>query len=162
MLAMRGVFLSYETVRERCLKFGQTYANGLRHKSPRPGDRWHLVEVKGRLHYLGAGVDQDGDVLDILVQSRRDKRAAKKFFHKLLRREHISEFLQLCESNESVAFPLRPADSAAFYPLVDHRQDHNLDRARHQSTDHDYRQRFFDLGPGTGRNDEGNQADAAY
>lgn len=110
----------------------------------------------------GRAVDQDGDVLDILVQSRRDKRAAKKFFHKLLRREHISEFLQLCDSNESVAFPLRPADSAAFYPLVDHRQDHNLDRARHQSTDHDYRQRFFDLGPGTGRNDEGNQADAAY
>jgi hypothetical protein len=44
MLAMRGVSLSYETVREWCLKFGQTYANGLR-KSPRPGDRWHLDEV---------------------------------------------------------------------------------------------------------------------
>jgi putative transposase len=44
MLAMRGVSLSYETVREWCLKFGQTYANGLRHKSPRPGDRWHLDE----------------------------------------------------------------------------------------------------------------------
>src|SRR6266404_4375028 len=56
MLAMRGVFLSYETVREWCLKFGQTYANGLRHKSPRPGDRWHLDEVflkiNGRLHHL--------------------------------------------------------------------------------------------------------------
>jgi len=45
MLAMRGVTLSYETVREWCLKFGQTYANGLRHKSRRPGDRWHLDEV---------------------------------------------------------------------------------------------------------------------
>jgi len=57
MLAMRGVNLSYETVREWCLKFGQTYANGLRSKSPRPGDRWHLDEVflkiNGRLHYLG-------------------------------------------------------------------------------------------------------------
>ncbi len=57
MLAMRGVSLSYETVREWCLKFGQTYANGLRHKSPRPGDRWHLDEVflkiNGRLHYCG-------------------------------------------------------------------------------------------------------------
>ena len=83
MLAMRGIALSYETVREWCLKFGQTYANGLRRKS---GDRWHLDEVflkiNGRLHYLWRAVDQDGDVLDILVQSRRDKKAAKTFFRK--------------------------------------------------------------------------------
>jgi putative transposase len=89
MLAMRGVCLSYETVQEWCLKFGQTYANGLRHRSPRPGDRWHLDEVflkiNGRLHYLWRAVDQDGDVLDILVQSHRNKKAAKKFFRKLLK-----------------------------------------------------------------------------
>src|SRR5258708_5482101 len=89
MLAMRGVSLSYETVREWCLKFGQTYANGLRRKSSRPGDRRHLDEVflkiNGRLHYLWRAVDKDGDVLDILVQSRRDKKAAKKFFRKLLK-----------------------------------------------------------------------------
>jgi hypothetical protein len=87
MLAMRGVYLSYETVRVWCLKFGQTYANGLRRRSPRPGDPWHLDEVflkiNGRLHYLWRAVDQDGDVLDILVQSRRDKKGAKKFFRKL-------------------------------------------------------------------------------
>ena len=56
MLAMRGASLSYETVREWCLKFGQTYANGLRHKSPRPGDQWPLDEVflkiNGHPHYL--------------------------------------------------------------------------------------------------------------
>ena len=84
MLAMRSVSLSYETVREWCLKFGQTYANGLRRKSPRPGDRWHLDEVflkiNGRIHYLWRAVDQDGDVLDILIQSKRDRKAAKKFF----------------------------------------------------------------------------------
>lgn len=89
MLAMRGISLSYETVRKWCLKFGQTYANGLRDKSPRPGDRWHLDEVflkiNGRIHYLWRAVDQDGDVLDILVQSRRDTKAAKKFFRKLLK-----------------------------------------------------------------------------
>ena len=89
MLALRGVSLSYETVREWCLKFGQTYANRLRHNSPRPGDRWHLDEVflkiNGRLHYLWRAVDQDGDVLDILVQHQRDKKAAKKFFRKLLK-----------------------------------------------------------------------------
>jgi len=90
LLAMRGVSLSYETVREWCLKFGRTYANGLRRRSPRPGDKWHLDEVflkiNGRLHYLWRAVDQDGDVLNILVQSRRNKKAAKKFFRKLLRR----------------------------------------------------------------------------
>src|SRR5215813_11806827 len=90
MLAMRGVSLTYETVREWCLKFGQTYANALRRKSPQPGDRWHLdevfIKINGRLHYLWRAVDQDGDVLDILVQSRRDKKAAKKFFRKLLKR----------------------------------------------------------------------------
>src|SRR5260370_3871175 len=62
------------------------YVTSLR---PRPGDRWHLDEVfvklNGRLHYLWRAVDQDGDVLDILVQSRRDKKAAKKFFRKLLK-----------------------------------------------------------------------------
>ena len=89
MMASRGVSLSYETVREWYLKFGQSYANGLRHKSPRPGDRWHLDEVflkiNGRLHYLWRAVDQDGNVLDILVQRRRDKKTAKKFFRKLLK-----------------------------------------------------------------------------
>jgi putative transposase len=89
MLAMRGVVLTYETVREWCLKFGQTYANDLRRRSPRPGDRWHLDEVflkiNGRIHYLWRAVDQDGDVLDILVQTKRDKTAATKFFRKLLK-----------------------------------------------------------------------------
>ena len=89
LMSSRGVSLSYETVREWCFKFGQTCANGLRRRSPRPGDMWHLDEVfpkiNGRLHYLWRAVDQDGDVLDILVQSRRDKKAAKKFFRKLLK-----------------------------------------------------------------------------
>jgi putative transposase len=89
MLAMRGVSLSYETVREWCLKFGQSYANALRRKSPRSGDRRHLDEVflkiNGRPHCLWRAVDQDADVLDILVQSRRNKKAAKKFFRKLLK-----------------------------------------------------------------------------
>src|SRR6266446_6016253 len=89
LMSSRGVSLTYETVREWCLKFSQTYANGLRRKSPRPGDRWHLDEVflkiNGRSHYLWRAVDQDGDMLDILVQSHRDKKAAKKFFRKLLK-----------------------------------------------------------------------------
>jgi putative transposase len=89
MMAVRGLTLTYETIRYWCLKFGQTYANGLRRKSLRLGDRWHLDEVfltiNGQVHYLWRAVDQDGEVLDILVQSRRDKKAAKKFLRKLLK-----------------------------------------------------------------------------
>src|SRR5258705_538302 len=121
MLAMRGVALTYETVREWCLKFGQTYANGLRHKSPRPGDRWHLDEVflkiNGRLHYLWRAVDQDGDVLDILVQSRRDKKAAKKFFRKLLKQLRYVPSLIITDKLKSYR-----AAKAEVMPSVEHIQ----------------------------------------
>jgi len=71
LLAERGVSLSYETVRQWCRKFGQAYANGLRHRRPRPGDKWHLdevfIQINGTQHYLWRAVDQDGTVLDMLV-----------------------------------------------------------------------------------------------
>ncbi len=89
LLAERGVILTYETIRQWCLKFGQDYANALRRRRPQPGDKWHLDEVfitiNGGTHYLWRAVDQDGTVLDILVQRRRNKAAAKKFFRKLLK-----------------------------------------------------------------------------
>jgi putative transposase len=89
LMAERGVTLSHEAVRYWCRKFGQTYANALRRRQPRPGDKWHLDEVfltiNGQRHYLWRAVDHDGHVLDILVQRRRDKAAAKKFFRKLLK-----------------------------------------------------------------------------
>ena len=89
LLAERGVLVTYETVRHWCQKFGQTYANELRRRRPRTGDKWHLdevfVSINGEQHYLWRAVDQDGTVLDILVQSRRDKAAARKFFRRLLK-----------------------------------------------------------------------------
>jgi putative transposase len=89
MMLARGITLSHETVRQWCAKFGQTYANGLRRCRPRPGDTWHLDEVfvtiGGKTHYLWRAVDQDGNVLDILVTSRRDAKAAMRFFRKLLK-----------------------------------------------------------------------------
>lgn len=89
LLFVRGVLVSYEAIRKWCRKFGQQYANQLRHRRPQPGDKWHLDEVfltiHGERHYLWRAVDQDGNVLDILVQRRRDKEAAKKFFRKLLK-----------------------------------------------------------------------------
>jgi putative transposase len=68
----------------------QAFANGLlRRRRPQPGEKWHLEEVflkiRGKTYYLWRAVDQDGTVLDILVQSRRNKAAAKRFFRKLLK-----------------------------------------------------------------------------
>jgi putative transposase len=89
LLFARGVTVTYEAIRKWCRKFGQSYANELRHRRPRPGNKWHLDEVflniHGERHYLWRAVDQDGHVLDILVQRRRDQKAAKKFFRKLLK-----------------------------------------------------------------------------
>jgi putative transposase len=89
LLAERGIVVSYETVRRWCKKFGQTFAHRLLRRRPRPGDKWHLDEVfvwiQGVQHYLWRAVDQDGVVLDILVQDRRDAKAAKRFFRRLLK-----------------------------------------------------------------------------
>ena len=71
-----------------CFKFGPEYARGLKRRQGRLGDTWYLYEVfvtiQGQRQYLWRAVDQDGDVIDILVQPRRDRKAAKRFFRKLL------------------------------------------------------------------------------
>ena len=89
MMLERGVVVSHETVRQWCAKFGQGYANQLRRRRPRPGDKWHVDEVfiriNGQHHYLWRAVDQDGNVVDVLVQCRRNAVAAKKFFRRLLK-----------------------------------------------------------------------------
>ena len=89
LLAQRGVTVSYETIRHWCQTFGLDYARKLRRRRGRLGDTWYLDEVfvtfQGRQQYLWRVVDQDGDVLDILVQSRRDRRAAARFFRKVLK-----------------------------------------------------------------------------
>ncbi|MFF3390211.1 IS6 family transposase [Streptomyces sp. NPDC002669] len=89
LMLERGVLVSHETVRRWCAKSGQAYADGLGRRRVRPGDKWHLDEVflriNGELKYLWRAVDADGTVLDILVQGRRDKAAARRFFRKLLK-----------------------------------------------------------------------------
>ena len=90
LMLERGVIVSYETVRRWCAKFGPTYANALRRRQSRPGDEWHLDEVflkiNGGRKYLWRAVDADGNVLDILVQNRRDKAAARRFFRRLMKK----------------------------------------------------------------------------
>jgi putative transposase len=135
-MAMRGLFLSYETIRYWCLKFGQTYANSLRHRQLRAGDCWHLDEVflkiNGSVHYLWRAVDQDGEVLDILVQSRRDKRAAKKFFRKLLKGLQYLPRLIITDKLKSYS-----AARAEIMPSVEHCRDkwrNNRAENSHQPT----------------------------
>ena len=91
ILAERGITVTHESIRQWCLRFGADFARKLRRRRPRPGDAWHLDEVylriNGAPHYLWRAVDQAGMVLDVLVQGRRDKRAAKRLLRKLLKRQ---------------------------------------------------------------------------
>src|SRR5271169_5113258 len=91
LLAERGLDISYETVRSWVLKFGPVIARRLRRHRPRPSDRWHLdemvVRIAGKRMYLWRAVDHEGEVLDMLVQSRRDSRAALRLMRKLLKKQ---------------------------------------------------------------------------
>ena len=90
LLAERGLEVSYETVRRWVLKFGPGFARNLRRLRPRPADTWHLdemvVSIQGRRMYLWRAVDSEGEILDFLVQPRRDKAAALRLMRKLVRK----------------------------------------------------------------------------
>jgi putative transposase len=125
LMAERGVTMSHEAVRYWCRKFGQTYANRLRRRRPRPGDKWHLDEVfltiKKERHYLWRAVDQDGHVLDILMQRRRDKHAAKKFFRKLLK--GLTYVPRVISTDQLASYS---AAKREILPSVEHRQHRYL------------------------------------
>jgi putative transposase len=89
LLTERGITVTDETVRQWCRKFGATYARKLKKRQGRLGDAWFLDEVvitiQGEQQYLWRAVDQDGDTIDILVQRRRNKKAAERFFRRLIK-----------------------------------------------------------------------------
>jgi putative transposase len=89
LLAARGVVVSHESVREWINRFGPQIAARIRRDRPTPADQWHLDElaimIQGEPHWLWRAVDSEGDVLEILVQKRRNATAAKRFLHKLMR-----------------------------------------------------------------------------
>ena len=132
LMAARGITLTYEAVRSWCLEFGQTYANELRRRRPRPGDKWHLDEVfltiHGERHYLWRAVDQDGYVLDILMQRRRDKHAAKKFFRKLLKGLRYVPRVIITDKLRSYG-----AAKQEILPSVEHRQHRYLNNRAENS-----------------------------
>src|SRR3954464_12571556 len=90
LLAERGIETSYETVRRWVVKFGPAFARNLRRLRPRPTSTWHLdeivVTIQGRRLYLWRPVDVEGEMLDLLVQPRRDKKAALKLLRKLIKK----------------------------------------------------------------------------
>jgi putative transposase len=131
LLAERGVSVTYETIRQRCRTFGQAYANGLRRRRPRLGDKWHLDEVFISInrvqHYRWRAVNQEGNVLDILVQRRRDQAAAKKFFRRLL--EDLAYVPRVLITDK---LPSYGAAKREVLPSVEHRQHKRLNnRAEH-------------------------------
>jgi putative transposase len=94
MLLERGIVVSYEMIRRWGKKFGSEYARRLRRKQPRPHDVWHLDEVvisiAGKTHWLWRAVDQDGYVLDEIVQSRRNTKAAKRLLTRLMKKQGLA------------------------------------------------------------------------
>jgi putative transposase len=132
LLAERGVVVTYESIRQWCLKFGQVYANGLRRRRARPGDTWHLDEVflkiNGKRYYLWRAVDQHGNVLDILVQRRRNKAAAKKFFWKLLKGCRYIPRVLITDKLRSYG-----AAKQEVLPTVEHRQSRYLNNRAENS-----------------------------
>ena len=136
LLAQRGITVSNEAIRLWCRTFGSAYARRLRRRQGRLGDIWHLDEVfvtiQGRRHDLWRAVDHDGDVLDILVQSRRDCRAVTRLFRKLLQGQERQPGRLVTDKLSSDT-----AAHRAVMPSVAHRTDryaNNRAEVSHQPT----------------------------
>jgi transposase-like protein len=132
LMLQRGVVVSYETVRRWCARFGQTYANGLRRRRPRPGDKWHLdevfIKVNGEQRYLWRAVDADGNVLDVLVQNRRDTAAARRFFRRLMKKTHMVPRVVVTDKLRSYG-----ATHREVMPSVEHRSHKGLNNRAENS-----------------------------
>jgi putative transposase len=132
MLAARGIVVSHETVRRWALKFGQTFANRIRRRLARAGDKWHLDEVAIRIagvkHWLWRAVDQTGMVLDVLVQGRRDKRAAERLLRKLLKRQGRPPRVMITDK-----LPSYGAAKQDLVPGVEHRRHKGLNNRAENS-----------------------------
>ena len=111
LLAERGLELSYETVRRWVLKFGCAFARTIPRRRPRPHAQWHLdemfVTIKGKRHYLWRAVDAEGEVLDFLVQSRRNAKAARRLMRKLLKQQGFAPATMVTDRLRSYGSAIR-------------------------------------------------------
>jgi putative transposase len=125
MLAARDIIVSHASVRQWALKFGQDFANQIRRRLPYAEDKWHLdevaIKIAGKKHWLWRAVDQAGIVLDILVQGRRDKRAAKRLLRKLLKKQRRSPRVLITDKLASYG-----AAKSEVMPSVEHRKHKGL------------------------------------
>src|SRR5689334_7710157 len=132
VLAARNILVSHETVRQWALKFGQAFANEIRRRLPCAGDKWHLDEVvitiAGTKHWLWRAVDQHGVVLDVLVQSRRNTKAAKRLLRKLLKRQCRAPRVMITDKLGSYG-----AAKKEIMPGVEHRQHKGLNNRAENS-----------------------------
>ena len=114
LLAERRLEISYETVRSWVLKFGPVIARRLRRRRPRPSNRWHLdemvVRIAGKRMYLWRAVDHEGEILDMLVQRRRNCRAALRLMRKLLKKQGFGPKLLVTDKLRSYAAAFRVYD----------------------------------------------------
>ena len=136
LLAERGVHVTYETIRQWSIKFGTEYARRLKRRQGRLGDTWYLdeffVTINGERQYLWRVVDQDGDLIDILVQPRRDAQAARRFFRRLLKSQRQEPVLLVTDKLGSYRVAHRDV-----MPLVTHdtkRYANNRAEVSHQPT----------------------------
>ena len=111
LLAARGITVSYETVRNWCDKFGQMYCCEIKKNPGQLGDTQYLdevfIKINSVLHYLWRAVDQDGDDIDILVQKRKDKKAAIRFFRKLLKGQQASPIKMVTDKLRSYSAAIK-------------------------------------------------------
>ena len=132
MLAARGILVSHESVRQWARKFGQAFANQIRRRLSQAGDKWHLDEVvitiAGKKHWLWRAVDQDGFVLDVLVQSRRNQQAAKRLLRKLLKKQGRPPRVLITDKLASY-----PAAMKELMPGVEHRRHKGLNNRAENS-----------------------------
>jgi len=132
MLAARGIDVSHKTIRRWALKFGQEFANRVRRRLPVAGDKWHLVEVVitigGTKQWLWRAVDQNGVELDVLIQSRRNKAAAKRLLRKLIRKQMRTPRVMITDKLGSYG-----TAKSEIMPGVEHRQHKGLNNRAENS-----------------------------
>jgi putative transposase len=142
LLAIRGIHTSYESIRRWCLKFPSHYSKKLRKQQGRLGDLWYLdkvfVSIGGKRQYLWRAVDQDGDTIDVMVQSRRNKRAALRFFRKLFKRQGSLPWKIITDKLRSYSSALR--DIATSQIHITNQYTNNRAEVSHEPTRQQERQ----------------------
>jgi len=136
LLAERGITVSYETIRQWCDSFGPSYARTLKKRGGSLGDTWFLdevfVKIRGELHYLWRAVDQDGDTIDILVQKRRNKKAAIRFYRKRLKGQRFSPRRVTTDKLKSYSAAHREVMSSVIHSIRQY--ENNRAELSHEST----------------------------